>query len=60
MSELRDLLGYTLDLWDVVLLRHHFYGYCKFVSNIFSDQETEVHRLLQPVWDRGGSHERAS
>lgn len=54
INNTRDLLGYALDLVDVLLIRHRRYGYCQFVAGVFSDaDETAVSRLLQPFFEKG-------
>lgn len=54
IANARDLLGYVLDLVDVLLIRHRRYGYCQFVASVFSDgDETAVSRLLQPFFEKG-------
>lgn len=51
MNNLRDLLGYALDMYDVWLLQHRWYSYCVFVSRTFSAEDTLVERLVQPVFE---------
>lgn len=40
MNNLRDLLGYAL-------VRHRRYGYCRFVTNVFSHEDTLVSRICE-------------
>jgi hypothetical protein len=51
INNLRDLLGYALDAWDVLVVRHRIYRYCQFVASVFSEQDTLVHRILQPLFE---------
>jgi hypothetical protein len=50
MDNIRDLFGYTLDLWDRVLFRHRIYSFCKFTASVFSEEKSDAARLLQPIW----------
>jgi dephospho-CoA kinase len=51
MNNLRDLLAYVLDLYDVLLFRHRSYSYCQFVVSVFSDEDTTVQRFVQPLYE---------
>jgi hypothetical protein len=54
MNNLRDLFAYYVDLIDVFVLHHRLYrfGFCEFCYNLFSEDETEVSRILQPFWEK--------
>jgi len=52
MSNLRDLLGYLLDFFDVLVVRHHSRRFCTLIVAVMSDDDTLVQRSLQPIWER--------
>jgi hypothetical protein len=53
VANVRDLLGYALDTYDVLLLDHRWRSYCSFVTNVFAeDDSTTVERHIQPLFEK--------